>query len=289
MSDLIRILVFGTTGVGKTTVCNVLANENEPTNDGVKGVTFKNRQTQIFQIDNKEAVLIDTIGLNEGSHGTVPSKDSLLSLIKLLKFSKEGYNLLIHIFQKGRITQTDENNYKLFREIITQNKIPTIAVVTNCEGYDPMSNWLYKKNDSEIDNITYIKNAGLNYDDIVCVAFPEAERKELNEVFLQLWPMSREYINTSILTHSAPKPIIIFDNPNQFILLLKRAWNSFINFIDLPKKNNFIWHVNKEFVIVMRNLGVKDEDIIEFLKPMNMLNAYFDAIISLLNTENSEK
>ncbi|MBW4503853.1 MAG: GTPase domain-containing protein [Scytonema hyalinum WJT4-NPBG1] len=290
MSDLIRILVFGTTGVGKTTVCNVLASEDEPANDGVKGVTFESRTTQIFQIDNREAILTDTIGLNESSQGTVPSKDSMLSLLKLLRDSKEGYNLFIHVLKKGRITQTDENNYKLFIESITKNKIPKIAVVTNCETYDPMSNWLYNKDDNGIDNKTYIENAGLYYDDIVCVGFPEAERKDLNDIFLKLWPLSQQSICTSILKHSASQPIILFDNSNQFILLLQRVWNSFIELIDLPNKNKFIWHVNKELVKIMKELGIKDEEIIELLKPMNMLNADLDLIRSLLfDTKNSEE
>ncbi|RKH81782.1 GTP-binding protein, partial [Corallococcus praedator] len=140
MSQPIRVLVFGTTGTGKTSLCNELTGGNQRVSDAAQGVTFKSYTYKELEIsEGKSLIITDTVGLNESARGSVSSRDAVKALIKLLRDSEEGYNLLIQVFRIPRITQAEESNYEFFVKTITQAKIPAILVATGCENLEPMS------------------------------------------------------------------------------------------------------------------------------------------------------
>lgn len=259
MSNPIRVLVFGTTGTGKTSLCNALTGENEIASDAAEGVTFKSCTYKEVQIsDGKSLIITDTIGLNESERGSVPSKDAVKALIKLLKDSKEGYNLLIHVFRIPRITQAEENNYEFFVRTISESKIPTILAATGCENVDPMSKW---KND----NSAAFARKGLDYDDIICTCFANGGR--LESVYKDLRNESREALLGAIETYATPEPIKLYSTYQGFIAALKRAWNWFANWLGFEE---LMFQFNEGLIQLLVRIGFTRDEAKEFVSQIGV-------------------
>jgi len=50
----VRVLVFGATGTGKTSLCNVLSGRSRPTDGGAKGVTEKTHLYAAFEANGQK-------------------------------------------------------------------------------------------------------------------------------------------------------------------------------------------------------------------------------------------
>ena len=92
-----RVLVFGSTGAGKTSICNELTGDQHPVSSDAIGCTFETTHYRPVFIGENLYELIDTVGLNEGTAGTTPSKTAMANLINLIRTNKEGFNLLIMV------------------------------------------------------------------------------------------------------------------------------------------------------------------------------------------------
>lgn len=121
-----RVLVFGRSGVGKTSMLDSILGLRMPVSGGVKGCTFET--TMAVPVKNTEYMFFDTAGLNESSEGTVPSFQAIKGLIRLLKASRSGFNLLVMVHKAGRFDKTDKDNYQLFVETITAHKYVCFAL-----------------------------------------------------------------------------------------------------------------------------------------------------------------
>ena len=221
-----RILVFGSTGSGKTSLCNSLASAERPATASARGVTFESFVFPPFSTPEGSILLTDTVGLNESDKGSVKSADAVQQLIKLIKHSKDGYNLLIHVMRGPRITKDFTDNYEFFVKILTQSKIPCILVVTGCEATNPMSDWM----DS---NRAEFMNQGLTYSDLIAACFARGEGP-VEVVYAPLREQSRDAVLNSIIKHASPTPILIYGNEEGFFSTVKRAWNWFCGWIGLP-------------------------------------------------------
>jgi len=137
MSAKKRILIIGETGSGKSSVIKLLTGNKEiPTSDQAIGCTF---ECKIY--DHGEFLFIDTTGFGEGSKGTVPDAKAVGKLIKFLTANKDGFSLIVTVRQRGKITEIDENNYKLFHDTLCEEKIPNLLLITGCELDDPINQW----------------------------------------------------------------------------------------------------------------------------------------------------
>lgn len=78
-------MIFGETGVGKSSVINLIANQDlaHISNDAV-GCTFRSERHPIMLGDISCAIW-DTVGLDEGSEGTVPAKEAENNLRDLIQ------------------------------------------------------------------------------------------------------------------------------------------------------------------------------------------------------------
>ncbi len=75
-----KVLIFGKTNVGKTSLCNLLLGCNEATSSSAMGCTFETKcLTGSDPLGNNYAFW-DTCGLNEPSGGTVDKKKAILKL-----------------------------------------------------------------------------------------------------------------------------------------------------------------------------------------------------------------
>lgn len=112
-----------------------------PIGDRIRGTTFESTAYPGTH-DGNTYEFIDTAGLDEASGGTVSPVDAATNLIRLLHKSKEGFNLLIFVMKEGKLMANAENNYTFFVDVLTGGNIPVIVVVTGCEDFEPMSDWL---------------------------------------------------------------------------------------------------------------------------------------------------
>lgn len=259
MSKPIRVLVFGTTGTGKTSLCNALTGENQKVSDAAEGVTFESSTYKEVEIsDGKSLIITDTVGLNESDKGRVPSKNAVKALIKLLRESEEGYNLLIHVFRLGRITQTEENNYEFFVRTISESKIPAILAVTGCENVDPMSKW-------KDENGHIFKERGLKYENIICTCFASGGR--LESVYKGLRDESYELLIGAIKTYAAKEPIKLYSTYQGFIATVKRAWNWFVGWLGF---DNLMFQVNEALIQLLIRIGFTRDEANEFVNQVGV-------------------
>jgi GTPase Era involved in 16S rRNA processing len=135
-----NVIVFGETGVGKSSVINMVAGKDvaEKTNRA-KGCTFQSMAHPV-KIAGRTVALWDTAGLNEGNKGKVAAKDAIVNLCCLLRGLKEGVSLLVYCV-RGRIKETTAKNYSLFFEAVCQTKVPIVLVATGLEEENSMDEW----------------------------------------------------------------------------------------------------------------------------------------------------
>lgn len=79
------IVIFGTTGSGKSSLINILLESEEaPASNDAIGCTATN-DDYLFSIDERKYRIWDTPGLNEGSEGLVPAEVALKNLKSFVK------------------------------------------------------------------------------------------------------------------------------------------------------------------------------------------------------------
>lgn len=241
----IRVLVFGATGTGKTSLCNELAEVSWPINNGAIGITDTSHTYPPFQANDYTIELIDTVGLHESNHGTVPADKAVVELIELLEKARDGFSLLIQVTRASRITKEHDDDYNFFVEKMTQCKIPVILAATGCENEEPMASWGEK-------NREHFKR--FNYKEIVSTCFASGGR--LEEIFKPLRRQSREELVRSILEHALPEPSKLYgDGTNSsFSEALTRIWNEFVELAGLPEK--YRRQVNESAYALMKRIGV---------------------------------
>lgn len=241
----IRVLVFGATGVGKTSLCNALTGKSRPTNNGARGITAKSHIYPAFQTSDCKIEIIDTVGLHESSHGTVPAEQAVVELIELLEKARDGFSLLVHVTRASRITKEHDDDYSFFVEKMTQNNIPVILAVTGCENEHPMEAWV-DKNLEAFSRFAYKK--------IVPTCF--ASGGPMEKFFAPLRIQSREQLLRSILAHALAEPSKIYGSGtgSSFSEALSRIWNEFVTLAGLS--DEYRHQVNESAYALMKRLGV---------------------------------
>jgi energy-coupling factor transporter ATP-binding protein EcfA2 len=241
----IRVLVFGATGTGKTSLCNALTGKVRPTDNGAKGITAKSHLYPAFQTGESKIEIIDTVGLHESSHGTVPAEQAVVELIELLEKARDGFSLLVHVTRASRITKEHDDDYKFFVEKMTQGSIPVILAVTGCENEHPMTSWV-ERNQGAF--------ARFAYKELVPTCF--ASGGPMEEFFAPLRAKSREHLITSIVQNALVEPSKLYGTgtSSTFSDALTRIWNEFVTVAGLP--NKYRRQVSESAYALMKRLGV---------------------------------
>ena len=131
----VNIIVFGETGVGKSSVINLIIGEKRAhTSNDVLGCTFKHERYGI-ELQGVPFALWDTTGLDEGSEGTVPADiaENNLSLLMEELARTGGIHLVIYCIRGSRLTRALKHNYDLFYVAICRRKVSVALVVTGLE------------------------------------------------------------------------------------------------------------------------------------------------------------
>ncbi|KAF5344705.1 hypothetical protein D9757_013891 [Collybiopsis confluens] len=146
-----NIVIFGSTGCGKSSVVNMLLGANkegaeEPrakVSSSAKGCTFESKP-YLVDCEGKNYKVWDTTGLDEGKEGTVASVeafDKLCTLIKNLSRRNGGVSLLMFVMRAPRVTETTRRNYQMFYEGFCEKQVPVVIVITGLENEDNMDDW----------------------------------------------------------------------------------------------------------------------------------------------------
>lgn len=250
MSKSLNVVIFGESGVGKSSVINMLFNRNTAeTSDAAHGCTF---ESTLYQGSRKgySFNIYDTAGLNESDKGNVKPDVAVGNLMKLINSLRDGIHLLIMCMRKGRVNNAISNNYELFYDGIFGRHVPIILVVTHCELDDPIDSW--KINNQSI-LITQFK---MNFRDIVCVTTLNTGKHAAK--FEQEFYSSREALGDSIVQNSLKEPWIIKNFVGFIVVVLKRIWNIIANYCHFQKMplNNIIF-------CIFQKLGFGDKDATE--------------------------
>ncbi len=241
----IRVLVFGATGIGKTSLCNTLTGKARPTDNGARGVTAKTHLYSPLRTSDCKIEIVDSVGLHESSHGTVPADEAVVDLIALLEKARDGFSVLIHVARASRITKEHDDDFTFFVEKLTQNNIPVILAVTGCENEHPMQAWVHRNQEAF---------GRFGYKELVPTCF--ASGGPMEEFFSPLRTQSREQLLSSILTHALPEPKKLYGQgtDSSFNEVLTRVWNEFVVLAGLPSK--YRRQVNESAYSLLKRLGV---------------------------------
>lgn len=130
--------MFGESGVGKSSVINMIAGKDvtQTSNDAV-GCTFRYQCHQVL-LDGLNVNLWDTVGLDEGTEGTIPARQAENSLKAFLRHISRwnGIDLLLYCVRGTRVRQALLRNYNIFYAAICRKKVPVALIVTGLENFE---------------------------------------------------------------------------------------------------------------------------------------------------------
>lgn len=218
--DMKTLLVFGSAGTGKTSFVNALTGQSLPTNGGAKGVTLSS-QVVLAHHDGVDYRIIDTAGLDEAKGGSVTSVDAVWGIIRLLKRSQQGLNLMVMVVPKGRILTSTLDNYEFFVNQMVAKKVPVLIVVTHCEREaGDMQGWVDTNEEDFI-------SRGIQSSRMVATTFmtpdPAFDNVELmqakvNGSFALSWD--------AIQSCATPMPVEVAKGTDALLSVFKRMYNS---------------------------------------------------------------
>ncbi|KAF8991379.1 hypothetical protein BDQ17DRAFT_1254958, partial [Cyathus striatus] len=178
-----NVILFGSSGVGKSSVINMLPGVGDNpaisvTASSAKGATFTATR-YVKNISGTHVNLFDTAGLNEGAQGTVPAIDAIESLHELIvTMPPNGISLLVYVIRAGRITVMTKQNYDMFWDTICHRHVKIVVVVTGLEYGDMDAWWDF--------NESAFKTYGMAFDGYACItalpSFPELYQRSREKV-----------------------------------------------------------------------------------------------------------
>jgi len=143
MSSIKNIVLFGQSGVGKSSIVNLMAgHDRAKTSPGTVRCTME-WQEHLITFNGCVYKVFDTVGLEEPQLGMKEYLDVIMNAYNLItKLNQEGgIDLLLFCVRAGRFTSTIQNNYRLFHEWLCEEKVPIILVLTGLEREQNMEDW----------------------------------------------------------------------------------------------------------------------------------------------------
>ncbi|KAG9316457.1 P-loop containing nucleoside triphosphate hydrolase protein [Chiua virens] len=139
----VNIVLFGETGVGKSSVINLIAGRQiASVSPDAEGRTLSSRRYS-FPVGTRAFHIWDTAGLEQpemGAVGYMAAIEGALALIHQLA-EQGGVDLLLFCMRGNRVTATTQSNYRLFYEVLCRCQVPIALVITHLEREPNMEAW----------------------------------------------------------------------------------------------------------------------------------------------------
>ncbi|KAF9233513.1 P-loop containing nucleoside triphosphate hydrolase protein [Melanogaster broomeanus] len=179
----LHVMLFGETGVGKSSLINLLAGwQIADVSPNADGCTMHSTEYQ-FQLGSTTIRLWDTVGLGEPEKGVnsyVGAIEKSIQLIQRLN-ATGGISLFLFCIRGNRISATTQRNYRLFYEILGKKEVPIALAVTYLEREVEMEDWWHW-------NVNMLERNGILTAGHACITTLEGHQKyqESREVMLKL-------------------------------------------------------------------------------------------------------
>ncbi|CAF3143817.1 unnamed protein product [Rotaria socialis] len=222
-----RILVFGSPNAGKTSMLNKLIGTDSDVSKSEDGSAFKIKQYQPVIINSVAYHFFDVDGISKTKRDKLTFTEVINNINSLLQHSKQGFNLLIFVTRSGTINQSAKDEYSMFSDVITKHQIPILCVVTNCENFEPMSQWVVEN------EFLFVKNQ-MHFVKMVGTCFQKGGRFEKS--FQPLREESAETVWNSILTTFTEQTIDFITPYGSSSMFAMDIWKNFCTWI-----GNEIW------------------------------------------------
>ncbi|KAF8552211.1 P-loop containing nucleoside triphosphate hydrolase protein, partial [Imleria badia] len=160
-----NVVIFGETGVGKSSLINLIAGENiSETSSSAVGCTL-NYKRHFLRLGDQRFAIWDTAGLDEGTEGTVPAEKAEAYLKQLLRdlVKANGIDLLVYCVRGTRVRSALLTNYHLFYSAICRKKVPIAIVITGLENQEGNMDTWWLKNERQFSALQ------MRFDNYACV------------------------------------------------------------------------------------------------------------------------
>ena len=196
-----NVILFGETGVGKSSVINLIAQkEVTQVSSGAEGCTMRSTRYDI-SFDDMNFAVFDTIGLVQPHievSGYLNAIENAYKLIVELG-AAGGIHLLLFCMRGSRITATTQNNYRMFYEYLCSKKVPVALVFTGLEREIEMDDW-WKRNRAKIENY------GIKGDGHACITAVQDDTPSEDLKYTESQRKIRELLKTCALKNEAFTP-----------------------------------------------------------------------------------
>ena len=218
-----NVIVFGESGVGKSSVINMLVGEPVATvSNQATGCTFASTKFRAT-INNQELMLYDTAGLDEADAGTVSPEQAIQNLRSLVT-ELTTVNLLVYVIRGTRFRKIVSDNYHMFRAMIHggDRNVPVVLVITGLENEENMDDWWE-------DNKAYLAQYKLTFCGHACITATKgrAFRDGSGYIFEDLYDASRKKVVDLLAEHAFNTSVTIAPLPKDTIF--RRWWNSLLS------------------------------------------------------------
>lgn len=168
-----RIILFGRTGSGKSTVGNMLTNRTPCYDRGFAvGKGFRGVTSEITIKHGNNWAVVDTIGMGETKGGTVSHEDAKTFLCTFLKQLRYSYLYIVYVVRQGRMDESQAMIWQIFKKIFKDGESNFVVMFT-----DSSQKWID-------DNETQIKQEFDGCSRFIAVNFPPiSESEELELIY----------------------------------------------------------------------------------------------------------
>ncbi|KAH7889071.1 P-loop containing nucleoside triphosphate hydrolase protein [Phlebopus sp. FC_14] len=133
-----KIVLFGESGVGKSSLINLIAGEDIATVSDSAATCTSRTEMHNITVDSCDLVVFDTVGLSAATY--LDALEEAYTLLRLLQ-SDGDVDLIVLCVRASLSWHSLEHQYRLCHEFLGQEQIPVAMVVTGLEYEHRMEKW----------------------------------------------------------------------------------------------------------------------------------------------------